>query len=211
MTMDDVKRLYEGVAKMADRYACPLVGGDTTRWKGALAIDVAILAEPFTVHGPVLRSTAQTGDGLYVSGPLGGSILSRHLAFEPRLDVAEKLADGPIVHAMMDLSDGLSTDLHRMCRASGCAAELFAAQLEQVISDDARTLAGGDGRTPLEHALNDGEDFELLIAGGTELADMDLWPIGRMVPMTEKQQRVVLVETNGRRRAVRPEGYEHIR
>lgn len=211
MSLKDVQSLYEGVAAMVDKYACPLIGGDTTRWPGALAIDVTMLAEPCAARGPILRSTAQAGDTLYVSGPLGGSIVGRHLAFEPRLSLAEQLADRPEVHAMMDISDGLSTDLPRMCRASGCAAELSAELLERVISDEARALADQDGQSPLAHALNDGEDFELLIAGSSGLAELDLWPVGRMTRVMDENERVVLVQADGGRQVVEPKGYEHLR
>jgi thiamine-monophosphate kinase len=185
LTLDDVKRLYEGMAEIASQFDCRIVGGDTTSWPGALAIDVAMLAEPMSPRGPIRRCDARPGDMLFVSGPLGGSILDRHLTFAPRLDLARRLAPDPRLHAMMDLSDGLSMDLHRMCEASACNAELDAARLEQAISPAARSLAQTSG-TPLTHALNDGEDFELLISGDAGLGDdhPDLIPVGRMVAQT---------------------------
>lgn len=184
LSLEAVKRLYEGMAQLADQFDCRIVGGDTTSWPGRLAIDVAMLAEPMSLRGPVLRCDARPGDTLFVSGPLGGSLLGSHLTFTPRLDLARAIVSDPALHAMMDLSDGLSMDLYRMCQASGCDAELEAASLEHAISPAARDLARTAGGTPLERALNDGEDFELLIAGHEDLVrgPYGLIPAGRMVP-----------------------------
>ncbi len=165
MSLDDVKSLYEGMARIAGEFGCAIVGGDTTSWTGGLAIDVAMLAEPMSPRGPVRRSDARAGDTIYVSGPLGGSLLGRHMTFTPRIELARRLVQVPELHAMMDISDGLAMDLHRLCLASGCDAELNAEQLSKVISDDARVCSQQDGRPALEHALTDGEDFELLVVG----------------------------------------------
>ncbi|RMF44267.1 MAG: thiamine-monophosphate kinase, partial [Planctomycetota bacterium] len=108
------------------------------------------------------RSGAQPEDWIVVTGRLGGSILGKHLEFTPRFDVARRLRDMPAVHAAMDISDGLSIDLLRMCDASRCGAILDPDAVP--IADAAVQLASTSGRTPLEHALGDGEDFELLLA-----------------------------------------------
>ena len=114
---------------------------------------------------------------------------------------------------MMDLSDGLSMDLYRMCEASGCWAELHAAPLEQAIRLAARNLAQTAGGTPLEHALNDGEDFELLIAGEETLSSAadSLIPIGIMRPASAPVHSTLmtLIHPDGRRELLEPRGYEH--
>jgi thiamine-monophosphate kinase len=109
----------------------------------------------------VTRAGARPGDLLSVTGPLGGSLGGRHLDFVPRVREARVLASLGVPRAMMDLSDGLSTDLPRLCRASGVGARLRADRLP--IHPDAGA-APPPGRSPLEHALDDGEDFELLLA-----------------------------------------------
>jgi thiamine-monophosphate kinase len=211
--MADVKRLYEGMAEVAGRFGCRIVGGDTTSWPGRLAIDVAMLAEPMSPRGPVRRCDARPGDAIFVSGPLGGSILGRHLTFAPRLELARLLAEDRKLHAMMDLSDGLSMDLCRMCAACRCRAELHADWLEQAISPAARELARTYGGTPVEHALNDGEDFELLIAGHVEMGELPcgLICIGLMMPLANATQSslITLIHPDGRREPVEPRGYEH--
>jgi thiamine-monophosphate kinase len=209
--MAQVQRLYEGMAQIADEFGCRIVGGDTTSWPGRLAIDVAMLGEPMAPRGPIRRSGAGPGDTIFVSGLLGGSILGKHLTFTPRLELARQLASDKRLHAMMDLSDGLSMDLHRMCAASRCHAQLHPAWLEAAISPAARELAITAGGTPLEHALNDGEDFELLLAGegslGTDL--VGLIPVGVILPADPQFPPLRLVHADGQVEAIEPRGYEH--
>ncbi len=95
-----------------------------------------------------------------VTGSLGGSILGKHLTFTPRVREALRLHELVDLHAMIDISDGLAADLHHICQESGCGAELEADAIP--VSVDACRMA--DARPPLDHALGDGEDFELLFA-----------------------------------------------
>ncbi|MHC4674825.1 MAG: thiamine-phosphate kinase, partial [Planctomycetota bacterium] len=212
MSLEEAMQLYEGMAGIAGEFDCPIVGGDITSWPGGLAIDVAVLAEPVTGFNPVRRSGAHVGDTIYVSGPLGGSRLGKHLSFRPQLQLACMLVQEPDLHAMMDISDGLGLDLYRLCEASGCDAELFVEQLEKVISDAARSCASGDDKSPLEHALYDGEDFELLVVGGYGLKHerFGLTPIGRMVSKSpEDKVTMILRDPDGFRERIEPGGYEH--
>ncbi len=186
VTMDEVQRLAASMIATARAYGCEIVGGDTTSWKGPTAIDVTMLGEVPTGSQPILRSGARPGDAVYVTGKLGGSILGRHLTFEPRVRLARDLAATGCVHAMQDISDGLVSDLGHICQQSGCGAVLDKALLETTIHDDARRLSSQDNRPPLEHALHDGEDFELVLAG--ECRGLDplvkegiLLPVGEIV------------------------------
>jgi thiamine-monophosphate kinase len=154
-----VDELYEGIRELADRYAFTVAGGDTNSWTGPFAINVCLTGEPVP-GGPVLRSTARPGDAILVSGALGGSLASgRHLRFEPRLELARYLAGLFPIHAMMDVSDGLSTDLARLTAASGVGAVIDADCVP--IHPDVPANLPPESR--LGAALNDGEDFELLI------------------------------------------------
>jgi thiamine-monophosphate kinase len=214
MTLDDAKRLYEGMAGIAEEFHCPLIGGDTTRWKGRLCLDVAMLAEPMDPRGPVLRSTARSGDALYVSGTLGGSIAGRHLHFVPRIELARVLAAERSLHAMMDISDGLALDLHRLCAASERDAELDAGQLDRAVSDAARQCAEADGRSPLDHALTDGEDFELLIAADASLDPdrFNLLPIGRVLPRRQADASSVRIRhPDATCEVLEPRGFDHLK
>ncbi|MFQ5490051.1 MAG: thiamine-phosphate kinase [Phycisphaerae bacterium] len=208
-----IKELYEGLFGLSREFACPIIGGDTTRWGRPLAIDVAMIACRYQEHRAIRRTGAQVGDTLYVTGLLGGSLLGKHLSFHPRVRQAHDLAStmGAYLHAMMDLSDGLAMDLPRLCEASGVGAVLAERLLDKVVSDDARTAAEQDGRSPLDHALGDGEDFELLLAVAgdapelPDVEDLQLMPIGRVVASG--------VQIEGRGGALRDlpcGGYDHL-
>jgi thiamine-monophosphate kinase len=128
--------------------------------------------------------------------------------------LARRLVGDPDLHAMMDLSDGLSLDLHRLCVASSLRAELSRTHLEAAISSDARTLSSQDGRPALEHALSDGEDFELLVCGGERLAreELGLICVGRLESVRSGAAGVLeLVTADGSRQTLEPKGYEHFR
>jgi thiamine-monophosphate kinase len=159
VTFETFDAIAAGLADAAAETGCEVVGGDTTVADGPLVLTVCAVGEPGP-HGVVRRSGARPGDALSVTGPLGGSILGRHLTFRPRVKEAAVLAAAGVPHAMMDLSDGLSTDLPRMCAMSGVGADVEAARVP--VHPDA--VAAGGPRTPLERALHDGEDFELLLA-----------------------------------------------
>lgn len=165
VTMDQAKQLAESMIETAKAYGCEIVGGDTTSWKGPTAIDVAMLGEVPERGRPIQRSGAKVGDVVCVTGQLGGSILGRHMTFEPRVQLAQELAATGSVHAMIDISDGLAADLGHICEESNCGAILESDLLEAVIHEDARRLSRQDGLPALDHALHDGEDFELVVVG----------------------------------------------
>jgi thiamine-monophosphate kinase len=151
--------LHAGMAPLAERFGVTLAGGDTNAWDGPLVVCVTILGEA-TPLGPVPRSGAKPGDLVLVTGPLGGSLLGRHLRPWPRVAEAQVLQRATDLHAMIDISDGLAADLgHILEESGGLGATLDADAVP--IHEDAATLAARDGRSPLEHALHDGEDFEL--------------------------------------------------
>lgn len=163
------KRLYEGLFPLASKYQLAIAGGDTNSWDGPLAISVTALGE-VTQHGPLVRSGAQPGDAILVTGRFGGSRLGHQFDFEPRIEESLWLAANAPLHAGIDVSDGLSLDLWRLCQASGCAAIVETAAIP--IAADAQRWAEHlrDGSTALEHALGDGEDFELILAVPPEAA-----------------------------------------
>jgi thiamine-monophosphate kinase len=208
-----VKRLegiYRGLATLARRQGVAIVGGDTSRGK---TLEIHVFAVGRIPRGrAVLRSGGKPGDVLYVTGSLGGSGQERHLRFEPRLAEGQWLAAGKWATAMMDVSDGLATDLRRLTAACGTGAVIEAARIP--ISTVAKRLK--DRRTPLEHALSDGEDFELLFtvslrkAAAFETAWRRQFRLAcnRIGELTEKSGRLEL-ETRGIRRVLKVRGYEH--
>lgn len=217
-SLEKAQQLYLGMEPLAGEFDVAIVGGDTNSWNHPLVIDVTVLAEPWPSALPVRRDTAKVGDRIYLSGRLGGSILGRHLTFDPRVELARLLraefrAD---LTAMIDISDGLSLDLHRLCTASGVGAELAAQDLLLHVSEDAHTLSHRDGISCIDHALCDGEDFELLftLAPGAQPGKLNVprhiaphWtgvPVGRIVPRGQ-----TLIDIEGRRRELEPRGWQH--
>ena len=173
---DFAKQLQEGMQSLADDFNVAIIGGDTNTWDGPLVICVTLIGEA-TERGPVRRSGAKPGDWLFVTGPLGGSILGHHLTFTPRVREALELHQLVDLHAMIDLSDGLAADLHHLLDESHVGATVFEDAIP--ISDAVRRMA--DARTPLDHALSDGEDFELLFAVSPENGRKLISPIVRVM------------------------------
>jgi thiamine-monophosphate kinase len=151
--------LAQGFSDGAREAGCDVVGGDTSVADAPLVLTVAAVGEPGP-HGLVTRAGARPGMRLSVTGPLGGSILGRHLTFTPRLAASQSLLAHGVPRAMMDLSDGLSVDLPRLCAMSGVGAVVDAERVP--VHPDVRRMP--PGASPLDHALHDGEDFELLLA-----------------------------------------------
>jgi thiamine-monophosphate kinase len=189
-----LKRVYAGLVAAAKVYQVNLVGGETAKSPGPFFLSVALTG---TVERGryVGRFGGQKGDWLFVTGKLGGSIGGRHLRFRPRVAEARWLVSRFPVHAMMDLSDGLASDLPRLAKASrlGFEVDLAALPLHQ-------------GASP-ENGLQDGEDYELLFAlpaaakkrlemeWRREFPNLRLTAIGRLVE-------------NGRTHFLR-KGYDH--
>ncbi len=198
-SLADAKELYRGMQQAGQVHGCAIVGGDTVRWGGKLVVSLTILGRSAGVE-PVLRSGAKAGESIFVTGPLGGSLLGRHMDFTPRLELGRQLALQKFPSAMIDLSDGLSRDLRQICRASRVGAVIVAGQVP--IHPDVQRLPPG-GRTPLEHALHDGEDYELLFTSSSSTVAQGIY-IGRVVAGQD-----VWIERDGRRQLLPPLGWEH--
>ena len=161
--MELAVQLVEGLLPLAERYDVAIAGGDVNTWDGPLALSMTLLGQ-VTGRGPLCRGGARPGDRIVVTGEFGGSILGHHFDFEPRVIEALLLADRYELHAGIDASDGLAVDLSHVAAESGCGAVVWPDAVP--VSESARRLAaeGTDGLTPLDHALGDGEDFELILA-----------------------------------------------
>lgn len=167
--MTAAQGLHAGLKQMADRFEIDLVGGDTNAWNGPLVVNVTLLGEA-AGRGAVRRSGARPGDQVFVTGPLGGSLFrGRHLRPEPRVHEALALNNLVRLNALIDISDGLSSDLgHILEESGGLGAVLDAASIP--IHADALDQSRADGRSALDHALHDGEDFELCLVVAPDAA-----------------------------------------
>ncbi len=174
----DVLALYRGMLEVASQNGCAISGGDITR-STELMISITAIGEVRSTHVKG-RDGARRGDIVAVTGPLGASRAGLHLADnvnmliddlaaqalaahrrpEPRVSEGSWLAASEHVHAMMDVSDGLSTDLARMCMRSQCAAIVE----EVPVAASALAMAAKRGEDPQAYALAGGEDYELLVA-----------------------------------------------
>jgi thiamine-monophosphate kinase len=205
--------LFEGMLPLAEKYNVALAGGDTNSWAGPLVISITLLGK-VSERGPLRRGGAKPGDRILATGRFGGSILGKHFDFQPRVEEALLLNQRYQLHAGIDVSDGLSIDLARMAKESGCGAIL---QTDAIaISDDARQLSEklADGISPLDHALGDGEDFELLLAVPPDeakkiLADrplaIQITDIGEFTAEPGLWQR----DANNLKKPLVPQGWEH--
>ncbi len=214
--------LYRGLRRAAERFRCPVVGGDVvSSGTSPLSLSVAMLGRPPAADEkspggakPFLRSGAAPGEAIFVTGELGGSRRGKHLNFVPRLAESRLVRKLGPPGAMIDISDGLSSDLHHLCRESGVGAEIEADKLP--ISEDAASAAEQDGRSALEHALDDGEDFELLFTVPAERAERleAAWALGtrltRIGRTTGKDEGVRLLLADGSTRPLEAGGYEHL-
>jgi thiamine-monophosphate kinase len=207
---EQLKQLHSGIAVAAERFGCALVGGDITKWgsSGPFAVSVAMLSRT-AGSAPIRRSGAKVGDRVCVTGSLGGAVRGKHLEFEPRVREAIRITQMVTINSMIDISDGLSSDLNRICHSSGVGAIVDARQIP--ISEQAQK-----DKSPLNAALNEGEDFELLFTLSEKDSESLLreWdgpiaisPIGLITDRTD----VKIEMPDGQIQNLLPVGYDHLR
>ena len=205
LSVEFVDGLYRGIKALAKRFDVEIVGGDTNASK-KLVIDVALLGfiQPDRL---TLRSGAKPGDIICVTGVLGGSYKSkRHLTFVPRLNEARSLVKNFRITSMIDISDGLSTDLNHIAKESGVGACVY----EELIplSKDAKNVSA---------ALNEGEDFELLftmpLREARRLARKGLGSNGVKITqigeILDKKIGVKIITSDGRVKDLKSKGFSH--
>ena len=197
-----VEGVADGLARCAKRFDMAIVGGDTVR-APVVVLDVAIVGT-VSASRMVLRSGARVGDRVFVTGRLGGSLISgKHATFLPRLAQAQWLVRHCKPHAMMDVSDGLASDLWQIARASRVTLRVEASRIP--VSRAGKTI---------RHALMDGEDFELLFTVSAKIARRIPRAIEKVVvteigTVTTRGAGVELQQPNGRITPLTPTGFKH--
>lgn len=226
ISLEYVDEFLRGFRDLSRKWSVPLLGGDTTRAAGKdgkMAINVGILG-----HCPSgqakLRSAALPGDGIYVTGTLGDSsaglelilkgtgeeypyLLERHTRPEPRMEEGRILGSMKEVHAMMDISDGIASDLNHILKASGAGAGIELDALP--MSGQLKSWASENGVRPEEKAIAGGEDYELLFTAAE----------GTPIPEAVKATRIGTIVSgsgiryfkNGRETGWSPEGFDHFK
>ena len=152
-----IEAVYQGLRDCAREHHVNIVGGETTSLS-QLTLSISLIGR---ASKPILRTGSAVGDAIFVSGELGGSMAGHHLNFTPRLKEARWLSDQDTVHAMIDLSDGLATDLRHLL-SDQTGAELLTRALPIRRAAKERARDNPSGKTALLAALTDGEDYELL-------------------------------------------------
>jgi thiamine-monophosphate kinase len=216
------ERFARGLLALAGKYGITLAGGDTAESPNGILADVVVIG---TVprDKAVMRAGARPGDQIYVSGELGGSaaalarIMQRHKGMvnprgyprhffpDPRVDLGRALREKGLVSAMIDISDGLSTDLAHICEESGVGAEVEAKAVPRA------SVGKPAHEVDLHVALHGGEDYELLFTAPrgkripSRIAGVPITRIGHIV----SRRKMLLTSAGGIRREFKPEGWEH--
>lgn len=217
-----VDRFLKGFLALADEYEVPLAGGDVAESPHSVLADIVVIGS-VPKGKAVRRSGARPGDRIYVTGRLGGasaalsemfrghkvrpSDFPRHFHPTPRLEVGRFLREKGLSSAMIDLSDGLSTDLAHICEESGVGAEICARALPLAIAGKRGT------EVDLRHALHGGDDYELLFTARrgkrlpNRIAGVPVTLIGQVRP----GKSLFLAEGDGQRGELRPQGWQHFK
>ena len=206
-----------GLLKLAKRYSVVLAGGDTAQSPDGVLADIVVLGS-VPAGKAILRSGAAPGDLIYVTGSLGAAIGDlqqlragkklrpvahrKHFYPEPRIAVGQVLREKKLASAMLDISDGLSTDLSHICEESGVGAAIYA---------EALPVAPGLGRNALEFALHGGDEYELLFTAGPQrripkqIAGVAITQIGEIVG----RKQMKLARRDGSSVPLVASGWEH--
>ena len=217
-----VDGFMKGLLQTATKFKAVLAGGDTAESPDGVCADIVVTGYVPRGHA-ILRSGAKPGDEIFVSGALGGSAAAlreffagrrpqpqdfpRHFAPIPRVAIGRFLRDKNLASSMIDLSDGLSTDLGHICEESGVGAEITAAAIPRARVGRKKALVD------LRLGLDGGEDYELLFTSSrgksvpARIAGVPITRIGRVT----RQKKVVLIGQDGSRKRLPPQGWEHFR
>jgi thiamine-monophosphate kinase len=214
-----VNRFLKGLLDLAEEFKVPLAGGDTAQAAGGIQADIVVVGS-VPKGKAVLRSGAKAGDQIYVTGELGGSAAalarlaeskpvgaaySRHFRPLARVEVGQWLRRRGVPSAMIDLSDGLSTDLEHICEESHVGAEIEAEAIPRA------RFGPGKKRVALELALHGGDDYELLFTSAATVpsvvAGVRVTRIGRAT----KSASMRLMEKDGKARPLKLGGWEHFK
>jgi thiamine-monophosphate kinase len=217
-----VRRFTRGLLRLAEEHQVILAGGDTAESLEGILADIVVVGSVAKGQA-ILRSGARPGDRIFVSGELGGSMAAlqqmmgkkkatiegyrRHFFPQPRVAVGRALREKKLVSAMIDTSDGLSSDLGHICEESGVGAEIDAERIPRARVWKAR------GEVDMELGLHGGEDYELLftVPEGKQIpariAEAKLTQIGRIT----RARRMVVRDASGAARPLQPQGWEHFR
>ena len=256
--VESVEEFYQGAKEVGDKFQTAVIGGDTTQSPDRLFVSVTVVGE-VEENKLTLRSGAQIGDAVFVTGTLGGAqaglqllksggtplrptldklragslkggskggvparadskhgaLIEKHLTPQPRINEARFLVDNFPIHTMIDVSDGLASEINHICKQSGVGALLNADDIP--IDSASQEAADLFKEKPLNFALNGGEDFELLFTAPEQVADALQkkfrekfgFECARIGTIKEQAVGIVLEDTDGKQVPILAKGYEH--
>jgi thiamine-monophosphate kinase len=231
LSVEDIRVFYRGVNACLKKFGAVLVGGDTCRSRTGLVISVSVLGE-MEKKRVITRSGARAGDLIFVTGTLGDSgaglevlqrkardrgqgtevrkLIEKHLRPVPRIALGRKIAASGIASAMIDVSDGLSSDLGHICEESGVGAEIVAANIPLGAGVMSFTALE---RPALTYALSGGEDYELLFTVPPDkLRKFRSLRLGASeIGVISRGRSMSIVGGDGRKAPLRASGYDHFR
>jgi thiamine-monophosphate kinase len=217
-----IDRFMKGLFGLTSAFNVKLAGGDTSESPHGVFADIVVVGS-VPKGQAILRSTARAGDRIYVTGELGGAAAAlkelmaggkaspkdfpRHFHPDPRVAVGGFLRKQQLASAMIDLSDGLSTDLAHICEESGVGAEIFEAAIPRARFGKKRN------DVDIDHALHGGEDYELLFTAhrGKHVPDRIAGVAVTLIGEITRSRRVVLRGPNGKGSPLQPQGWQHFR
>ena len=230
ISLEAVKKFYRGFSSLLRIHDTMLVGGDTCSSTSDFVVSVTILGETPT-DKVLARSGAKRGDGIFITGTLGDSgagleilksgrrvrgadarnLIGRHIRPVPRIEWGRQLALAKCASSMIDISDGLSSDLSHLCDASGVGAVLFSDKIPY--SKSLLKFATRLENTPLHYALSGGEDYELLFTvPAARMKTLEALKIpATEIGMITKGNGLLLVNTSGKKTKLKLTGYNHFK
>lgn len=207
-SLSDAQQVYLGAEEVAAANGVAITGGDTNRYDGPLIVGSTLIGyvspeRIWKIDG------AKIGDSILVTGSLGGSILGRHLDFQPRTEWVQKIADKYTINAATDITDSFSLDLSYLLQQSRVGGMIDRQAVP--ISDAAAELSRSTERSAFERGMTDGEDFELLLVTSADIADEILTSESDVVTRvgTVVEETGLWLVDNGEKTRFEPKGYVH--
>ncbi len=241
--VEAVEEFYQGAKKVGDKFQAAVIGGDTTQSPDRLFISVTVVGE-VEEEKLMRRSGARVGDAVFVTGTLGGAqaglqllksnnnpplkggvpstadlkrgvLTDKHLTPQPRINEARFLVQNFPIHSMIDISDGLASEINHICKQSDVGALLNAHEIP--IDSASQEAADFFKNKPLNYALTGGEDFELLFTASEEVAN-ELqkkfrekfgYKCARIGTIKNQEEGVILKTSDGKQVSILAKGYQH--
>lgn len=232
--LPDFENLFKGMRDQLAEFSAIIIGGNLSKTESKLIIDITMMGE-VTSGQYLTRGGARTGDRIFVTGTVGASgagfhvltkfgneyppefryLVEKHLQPIPRVEIGEELARAGFATAMIDLSDGIASDLYHICKMSDVGGEIYQEKLP--LPENINKVASLTRKAVLHFALHSGEDYELLFTAKPNIPDSLIHSIAKKtgVPITEigkiqsKSSGYVSVDNQGRRIPIQPKGWDH--